>query len=141
MICGALLACACAKEPARDAPPPLTATQGLTAKPPAALLDVGEDCSKFAGNDACAQGVCLRVLPGIPPTGYCSVSCKPDEADACPDGPTPWACQQIWPSEQGWFCVPDLKWKGQRATLKGKPMPVKVSAAPAPAAVSDGGAP
>jgi hypothetical protein len=112
--------------PPEKAPTPFNARMGLKEHPPSIRLKIGEDCSQYDGNDACVTGsVCLRVKPGIPPKAFCSIRCSPQGTALCPDGPTTsWACRQIWPSDQGWFCVPDLQWTGGRATYKGGSVPL-----------------
>lgn len=111
-----------AKAPA-EPPPPLSARTGLTAASPATLLEVGEDCSQHASNDACAQGLCLRVEAGVPRKAFCTVRCRPADDNGCPNAPTPWSCRQIWPSEEGWVCLPQRSWTGGRATFPGGRVP------------------
>lgn len=121
----AVVCCSCSKgKSVEKSPPPLGARTGLIAGLPTAKLDVGEDCSKFEGNDACVSGLCLRVKAGIPPKAFCSIRCRPQKVDQCPDGPSQWACRQVWPSEAGWVCVPDMGWTGGRATYKGGSVPL-----------------
>ena len=128
VLCGVLLWLGCAKPPEPEGPPPpLTAKQGLSATLPAKPLDVGEDCSAYEGNDACGSKLCLRVKPGLPPTGFCSIRCRPDDVDGCPDGPTRWRCSAVWPGPEGFVCTPEQTWKGARATWKGGPVPVRVA--------------
>ncbi len=123
-------ASACSREATPPPPAPLSAQTGLSEKGPSAKLEVGEDCSAFEGNDACAQGLCLRVEAGLPRKGFCTVRCKPDDANGCPDAPSKWLCRQIWPSDEGWVCVPDKNWTGRKASFPGgripAPIPVKV---------------
>jgi hypothetical protein len=86
----------------------------------------GEECTNFKGNEGCESDLCLRVEPGDPedgmkPRGVCSISCDPSAADpGCPDGPSPWHCTQVWPSEKGWFCTPTKTWVSAKATRNGQ---------------------
>lgn len=129
LVLGLLLAtggCSRPADPAqaeRSAQPLSDRFQGLTA--PAVKLDVGEDCTEYAGNEACESDLCLRVEPGDPetglkPRGFCSIACDPDAADPeCPDGPQAWRCTQVWPSTKGWFCAPPKTWSHGKATRHG----------------------
>lgn len=121
---------------------PLNERMGLSAAA-STKLDVGEDCSAFEGNDACSSGLCLRVAPGFPPKGFCSVSCTPDPSDdGCPDGPQgKWGCTQLWPTEQGWFCMPGKGWTADKATHKGGPVTGRKAPGPHGGPVLDAGFP
>lgn len=80
-------------------------------------LGLGSDCTRYEGNTGCASGLCLRILPGLPPTGVCSRRCDPGRRDDCafPGAARNFECKQLWPSDQGWMCVPLLS----RAELRG----------------------
>lgn len=114
-----------ASKSVREDRPVLSERMGLQAAP-ARKLDVGEDCSAYAGNTACKSDLCLRVGRGFPPKGFCSVTCDPlREGKDCPDGPGPaWSCEQTYPSEFGWFCVPTRQHAGQVMKLQGREVPL-----------------
>lgn len=119
-------------------PLPLT-DHFVSALAPAGKLEVGEECTQFQGNSACESDLCLRVAPGFPPKGFCSIRCSPGDDDACPDAPTAWRCQQLFPSPDGWACAPHKSHASAKATRKG----AKVFGPPraTPGASADGGAP
>lgn len=80
-------------------------TKGLAA--PIQRLGFAADCTQYEGNSGCASGLCLRVLPGLPPKGICSQRCTP--GDACPSvAGRHFECNQIWPSRDGWVCAPSF---------------------------------
>lgn len=83
-------------------------------------LEVGEDCTAFEGNSGCETDLCLRVAPGIPSRGFCSIKCAPGDDGSCPDAPASWQCRQIFPSSDGWVCAPPNTHKSGKATRRGK---------------------
>jgi hypothetical protein len=124
------LAVGCNQDPkdngheATKAPEPLNERMGLTSAKPSTRLEIGEECTQFADNDACKSGLCLRTEPGFPPKGFCSNKCKPNALDdGCPDSPSRWQCSQLWPSADGWFCVPRKGWVSAKATHNGLAQP------------------
>ena len=106
--------------------------------PPWFKLKIGEECTGYADrNGACADGLCLSVEPNFPPKGFCSITCRPEDPEACPDGPTtPWECREAYPS--WWVCAPSKTHVSVVATLKGKKMPVP-AASPVTAVPPDAG--
>ena len=100
---------------------PLTEQVAMTSAP-FSKLDVGEECTQYAGNEGCRSGLCLRVSPGFPPKGFCSIPCDPADSDSCPDGPTPWQCLQAYPG--WWVCAPAQTHASAVATLRGNTMPL-----------------
>jgi hypothetical protein len=67
---------------------------------PGATKQLGEDCQK-EGRSTCLSGLCLHVGAG-PEEGYvCSRSCTGDG-----ECPASWRCLQVYPSPEGWLCVP-----------------------------------
>jgi hypothetical protein len=128
MVLGFGLACGIglnASKSAKDERPILSERLGLSAAP-AKKLDVGEECTAYEGSAACKSDLCLRVARGFPPKGFCTVTCEPALGGKdCPDGPGPaWRCEQTWPSEFGWFCVPPKQHAGQQVKLKGAAVPL-----------------
>lgn len=116
---------ACSSEAKKAPPPPMLSERlGLRA-PPEEKLPVGGDCTAFEGSSGCASNLCLRLTPGFPPRGVCSMRCGAVEPTSSlndgglslaeaptPDVPCPivegrqWVCEQILPRRSGFVCVP-----------------------------------
>lgn len=79
-------------------PRPLSEQRALSA-PPARLLEIGGDCTQFAG-PGCTSGVCLKTTTKRGEGYMCSKTCV---ADA--DCGQSFECSQLYPSAQGWFCL------------------------------------
>ena len=67
------------------------------ASSPWTKLGAGEDCTPFEGNTGCASDLCLRIAPGFPPKGVCSLKCPAGDDGACPALPT---CGPLYPVGQ-----------------------------------------
>jgi len=83
-----------------DRPPPLSERRELVSAP-AVKLGPWEDCTSF-GSAGCSSGLCFKTSPERTQGFRCSASCRSD-AD-CGN----LTCQQVYPSEKGWFCLPAL---------------------------------
>src|SRR4051794_19596768 len=76
-------------------PAPLSERQGLQPAP-ATRLGFAADCTQFEGNQGCASDLCLRLLPGFPSRGVCSVKCRPEDGTSCPVAKGErWICKQV----------------------------------------------
>lgn len=124
-----LAACNPVRGPEKE-PQPISMRTGLEEQGPSTKLEVGEDCTQYPGSTGCKSGLCLRVAPGLPPRGFCSIQCIPDRVDnGCPNEPgSEWRCAQLWPTEQGWFCVPGASWTSRAATYRGGAVVARVPA-------------
>lgn len=97
---------ACQEEPRHSAnrPPPLSEHQALTqagGTGGSRGLPMGADC-RLGRSSACASGLCLKTSHDRTDGYRCSRGCSPSVG--CDQG---WTCQQVYPSEQAWFCVPN----------------------------------
>jgi hypothetical protein len=118
----------------RTEPPPQPAvlSERLGLRPaPSPKLPIGGDCTEYEGSTGCASEVCLRLTPGFPPRGVCSVRCGPVEpTPSLPDGgSTPaderaplgcpvvkgeqWVCEQVLPRRTGFLCLPPRSTLGE----------------------------
>lgn len=61
---------------------------------------LGAPCDD-TGKDGCQGGACIRVFEDLSNGSVCSRSCTP--AAGCPAG---YACAQIYPTDDAWFCLP-----------------------------------
>lgn len=149
LVCVCASAIGCNGSNVGDAPAASQTSQPLSlgfsaAKRPTAKLKIGESCTAYEGNSACEGELCLRIAPGFPPKGFCTLKCPPGDDSVCPDGPGPWRCTQVFPSADGWACVPDQSHVSAVATRKGSPVPPPprrpASPEPSKADLLDGGA-
>jgi hypothetical protein len=114
-------------------------TNNLKGAPlPQVKLQVGQECTQFEGNAACESDLCLRVAPGIPPKGFCSIRCNAGDDSNCPDAPSQFRCAQVFPSDNGWLCVPPSSHLSAVETLRGVKVPLPVPRA-GPELPPDGG--
>lgn len=75
---------------------------------------IGEECTN-SGSAGCTTGTCLKVEPGMPGRHICSTSCAPNGSRSCPLG---WACVQVRPNGDGFFCVPPANWQGRAVSVE-----------------------
>ncbi len=95
----AMTVAGCADNPAdalKNAPRPITEQRQLIAAP-STKLKVFDDCKSYGGG-GCESGVCLQAGPD---KFHCTRACKSDSE--C--GGAGFECAQVYPSEEGWFCV------------------------------------
>ena len=117
----------------------------VSAALPTKKLQVGEECTQYEGSSACESDLCLRVAPGFPPKGFCTLKCPPGDDTVCPDGPYEvWRCVQFFPSgADGWACAPVVTHASVVATLRGAkvPLPPKALAVAEALGMDGGGVP
>lgn len=84
---------------AKPAAPQVTEHQSLVATD--IKLPLGASCDDV-GRAGCAGGVCLKVGGERGKGRQCSRSCAKDRASCGPG----YACAQIFPSDDAWYCAP-----------------------------------